>query len=678
MSAEKNIEIFNSYESDWEETRNRQIKHVNFYRGRQYSRADSRKLRAMGIKPITINLVRPLLSQQASMLTSSRPTWKVVPIQGASKRIAEIAQRLLVGKWNSDYVDIEYDRAVLDMLIEGIGYLFIDLASFLENSTFDINIQRLNWKYVYPDPNASRFDLSDAENIVIKKKVGMQYAQVKFRMSESQVKDAMGDVISVNPMSTQIQVLDRFSKYPAERIIYKIKPDNAGNYPELHDMPPSIFYTTKLRKTVEQEKRRWYKDLKVMEAEGKVDLTLLKELNIYRCISVGHNVAYEGVMNIRDYPVIPLVNELIDEVTKVDSEVTFIEGIQEAMNKFYMLTIHNAMLTGNVRFMAPEGSVTNKAQFQRTSALPGATLEWKPQPDLGGGANFGKPEVIQPGNLSPAFYTLSQDLQKKAEYQLSMYAPVRGDAQQSPETFSTTASLQDFGSQRVKRLARRLDIMLAKAGEVMIQFFQNYADVNEMVSFVEDKQYQDNGTVNENFGIMQETPPVNIPSEEGEKDEEGNIVSQFKDDTRIGQYSVKVLTQPNLGTDRLIKAGFMSNMVMNKALPALPSVMSTIFDNMEIPGYQKIIQEMTAKMPNQKMIVNLMKQLKVGQKQIEFLHKQSIEMAKKLEISDFRNELDKKLRDIAEHTKGAVSELKDSLVQQAEDMAGEQGNGQES
>lgn len=686
MSAEKNIEIFNSYESDWAQTRNRMIKWTNFYRGRQYSRKTSKSLTSMGMKPVVINVCRPLLSQQAAIITSTKPTWKVVPLQGADKELADMIQQFLVGKWNSDYVDLELDTVILDMLRAGAGYLFIDLATFTENATFDILIQRLNWKFVYPDPNASRYDLSDSEHMVIKKKIGVMYAQVKFRLTESEVKDAMGDVVASNPMSNQINLIDRFSKYPVERIQYSVKKNDDGTYPDLHDMPPTVFYTSRLRKKVEQEKRNWKKDLEALSSEGKIDLRKVKDLHIYRCMSLGQHTAYEGVINIRDYPIIPFINEMSEEVKQLDSETNFIEGIQENINKFYQLTLQNALLTGNVRFIAPAGAIKNKNQFQKTSSIPGSVNEWEPQPDL---PNAGKPEMIQGAPLASAFYSLANDLKAKAEYELGMFGPMRGDASNSPETFSTTATLQNFGMERLKRVARKIDIMIAKAGEVMIQYMQNYTDTDEILSFIDDRAYvqappqpgqlpqpgNEQMMPNPTMGQVVEIGKVNQPGEHITDPKTEELISVFKNDMRIGKYALKVLTQPNLGTDRLIKAGFMSNMVMNKALPATPQVMKRIFDYLELPGYTDIVQELSEGKPNAQTIQKLIMQLRVLQKQNQMLQNESVKMAKQLEVSDFRGKLDKELQKIKDNIESTKGELVDNVLKNI-DAGGT--NGQES
>ena len=667
MSARQNLEIFNLYESEWQPWRNKAIKYNNFYKNKQYSKKAQSDLKSMGLKALVINVVRPLLGQQLSILTSTKPTWRIVPLQGASKEVADIAGRFLVGKWNSDYLDTQLELALLDVLKVGLGYLFVDCASFLDNATFDILIERVNWKFVYPDPLATKFDLSDAENIIIKKRIGAKRAQVQFQLTDAELKDAISTAGGVNPQLVQVDVIDRFSKYPVERVSYDV---NEKYRNELRDLPPKIFYTSKLKGIKEQEKRNYYKELKQLETDGKIDITKMNELNIHRCLSAGQADIFEGIMNIRDYPVITFSNEFSENANDVDGETVFLEGIQEALNKFYMLTIHNAMLTGNVRYTAPEGSITNPEQWQKASMIPGAVSFWKPQPDL---PNAGQPVQIQPGQLSSAFYGLSNDLMRKAEYETSVFAPIQGNPQGSPETFSTTATLQDFGSQRIKRLARKVDIMIAKAGEVVLQYIQNYTDTDELLEYIDDRPFTEEGQINPAFGTNVSVGKVNTPVVNNEA-----VVKEIKNDTRIGKYAVKVLTQPNLGTDRLIKANFLTSLTMNKVLPFTPAVSKKLLDLMEIPGYMEIVAELSQNSDMQGKVQQLVQNIQVLQKQLQHSTGEADKLAKKLEISDFRNSLDKELLRIKEqvmsHRQNLQSQVDDMVAQQEQQL---QGNGQQ-
>ena len=656
MSAANNQEIFAIYESEWSKFRTRAVKLDNFYNNKQYSRSVASELRAIGLKPLVVPIVRPLIAQQVAILTSTKPSWRVVPLRGASKEVADISQRFLVGKWNSDYVDTQLYLALTDMCKVGLGHLFIDLASFLDNSTFDIIIERLNWKYVYIDPRIQRVDGSDAEDMIIKKRSGLKRAQVVFQMDEGDIRDAIG--VNNKSSISEVDILDRFSKYPVDRVEYSIKDEYKNDLAD-KSLPPSVFYTSKLKSKIEKERKEWYKVVKSLESDGKIELKELSDLNIYRCISVGDHTAYEGIMNIRDYPIITFADEHTGDIKDVQGEIASIEGIQEYINKFYMLTIHNAMLTGNVRFFGPKGSITDIAKFQKTSMLPGAFLEWNVQTDL---PNQGKPDIIQPGQLSSAFYGLSQDLIKKAEYALSIYAPVQGNPQGVPETFSTTASLQEFGTQRIKSLARRVEIMIAKAGEVVMQYIQNYTDVNELLEYVDDRQFTDNGQANPSYGEQISAGRIN------EVDVKEGIVKEIKKDSRIGHYAVKILTQPNFGTDRMNKAAFISNMVMNKALPMTPAVSKRLFDLMEVPGYQEIVNEMTAAQPNSQTIKQLIQNIQVLKKQNQMLLNESDKMAKQLEISDFRRNLDKELANIRTMSNEAKDEAVKNLNEQIQSI----------
>lgn len=656
MSAAKNIEIFNQYESEWAQWRKRAIKLDNFYNNQQYSKTVASELRQVGLKPLVVPIVKPLIAQQVAILTSTKPSWRVIPLKGASREVADISQRFLVGKWNSDYIDTQLYLALLDMCKVGLGYLMIDVANFMDNAVFDILIERINWRYVYPDPRSQRFDISDAEDIILKKRAGLKRAQVVFGLSEKDIKDAVRS--DGRSFISEVDILDRFSKYPVERVEYAIA-DEYRNELSGKELPPTVFYTSKLKSKIENESRKWYKTVKSLENDGKIELKELNELNIYRCISVGAHTAYEGIINIRDYPIIAFADEHSGDLNQTQGETATIEGIQEYVNKFYMLTIQNAMLTGNSRYMGPKDAVKDISKFQKTANIPGAYLEWIPQPDL---PNYGKPERIEPGQLASAFYSLANDLIRRAEYALSIYAPVQGNPQGVPETFSTTASLQEFGTQRIKSLARRVEIMIAKAGEVVMQYIQNYTDVNELLEYVDDRQYTPDGQPNENYGNITQAGTLNeLPIDEG-------VVREIKNDAKIGHFAVKILTQPNFGSDRQNKAAFMSNMIMNKALPATPAVLRRLLDYLEVPGYQEIVSEIASAQPNQQTIQQLIQNVKVLSKQNQLLLSESSKMAKQLEISDFSKNMYMQLADIKMKIKDEISKGSVDINSQLTDL----------
>ena len=645
--------------------RKRQAKFNSFFRGKQYSRREIFLLRKAGLLPLVINVVKPLLSQRRAILTSSKPTWRVVPLQGGSKLIADFAQQFMVGKWNSDYIDTQLNLALKDMLVVGVGWLFVDLASFLDNATFDIKVRKIPWPHVFPDPHAEEFDLSDAENIILRRYSGIKRAQVVFRMTEEQAQEATYDpemslIEGTGPDTRRVLILERYSKFPIKK--YEVTP-RPGEM--LRDLP-TVFYTSELKKITDREERElaaqskmWARDMTALHQEGKIDLRELDELNIYRCMSVGSHDVYSGIMNIRDYPVVPFINEHGDYFMEAQGDTEPIEGIQKAINKFYLLTLHNAMLTGNVRFMGPENAVKNKTQFRATASIPGSYLGYTPDPTL---PNGGKPEIVQGGSVSSAFYQLAQDLLERAKFETSIYNPVLGNPSGTPQTFATTASLQDFGTQPIKEIARRVDIQIAKCGEIVLQFLQNYTSANELIEYVD---YS--GGSSAIRGDEQMTPEQQqqmimlnqIIVKEG-------IVKEIKNNTRIGKYAVKVLTQPNLGSDRMIKAAFLRDMLMNKAIPPTPAVIALLLDLMEVPGADKI----TAELGGQADLEQAKKMIEEMQKKNQQLEQQNMDLLKQKEIDDFKgqardilNEMRTKGKEFSLDSSQKAQQFLDSLTQ---------------
>lgn len=639
--ADTNLEIFQDYESELKDLHERAKRFDSFFKGRQYSRREKRLMKDYGLMPTVINVVRPLLSNRRAIITSSKPTWRVVPLQAGNSIIADACQQFLVGKWNADYLDIQLNLALKDMLITGFGYLLVDLASFLDNSTFDINVKHVGWRYIYPDPNAKEFDLSDAENIIVRKVVGMNRASVIYGLTEEQAAEATGISRSQQQNKlVEVEILDRYSKFPVTRIEVTPKP---GEF--LRDLP-TVFYTSGLQGKIEQERRQKADEMRRLSVEGKIDLRELRSLNIHRSISVGKLDVDSRLMNIRDYPIISFIDEVGDTFKDAVGETEFIDGIQRAINKTYSLMIHNAMLQGNFRVIGPNNAVKDKVKFQKTSAIPGAYLGYDPDPTL---PNGGKPEILQSGSLSSAFYQLSGDLIQKAQFETNAYDAQLGNAKGAPETFSTLASLQDFGSQPIKELARRVDVQVGKLGEVVVQFIQNYTDKNELLEYID----LQTGELTAPKTPQGEPIVLNIPVI---KDA---VVSEIKNNTRIGKYAVRIMTQPNLGTDRLIKAAFIRDMLMNKAIPPTPTVIAMLLKYMEFPNAEGVIAGIQQEQDAASQVQQLSEMLKKKDEEIGQLQTSNMKFRQETELAQFKTQLNERLVAIEGAAQKKLSELSD-------------------
>jgi peptidoglycan hydrolase CwlO-like protein len=125
----------------------------------------------------------------------------------------------------------------------------------------------------------------------------------------------------------------------------------------------------------------------------------------------------------------------------------------------------------------------------------------------------------------------------------------------------------------------------------------------------------------------------------------------------LGKYAVKVLSQPNFGSDRLAKAAFLKDMLMNKAIPPTAAVIALLADLMEIPGGQKLIDEIQKDTGAQSQLAQLAKQMKDMQGKLKRLDSDNTKLMKELEIADFRNDLDKTHRDIKDKAKERIDSI---------------------
>ena len=96
---------------------------------------------------------------------------------------------------------------------------------------------------------------------------------------------------------------------------------------------------------------------------------------------------------------------------------------------------------------------------------------------------------------------------------------------------------------------------------------------------------------------------------------------------------------------------------MNKAIPPTAAVIALLADLMEIPGGQKLIDEIQKDTGAQSQLAQLAKQMKDMQNKLKRMDSDNTKLMKELEIADFRNDLDKTHRDIKDKAKERIDSI---------------------
>ena len=649
--ATENQQLFREYEGSLAPYRRRAYTFDSFYRGKQYTKAEEKELEDYGMMPLVVNVIKPFLGMRRAILTSSRPTLKIVPLQTSNKLLTKALEEFVVGKWNADYCDTQLNLALKDMLNVACGWMMIDHASYLDNATFDFKVKHVNWRYVYPDPEFKEIDASDAENIFIAAPITAAKAMIVYGLSQNEAL-AAGEITNVKQslgLRQQVQAIDRYTKYPVNIMTVEKDGKRIEKGSRADKYIPSVFYTNNLDAKIKAEGEEFEREMRQLASEGLLKFRKKTELNIKRVTSFGKKLVYQGIMPIRDYPLIPFIDEFNENFSRHQGEIDFLEGVQKVLNKSYTIEIYNALLNSNTRWLTRKDSIKDLSIFQKTSHIPGAVIEYEPDPT--DQVNGGRPVPVMPGGLSNAFSNIKGNLVDTVKLITNTYGPTLGDASDSPETFATTSSLQSYGTQPIKELARRVDVQVAKVGEVMVQFIQGYAEENQLLEYLDVKTGEMTKPVDENGEpiILNETVFTD------------GIISEIKNNSKIGAYSYKVLTQPNLGTERLIKGSQMQQMVMNGQLPALPEVMAKMFDYLEIDRVDGLIQALKDNMDKDGKIQQLEEALKAIERNLGLSQDEVGRLNTKVLKAQTETQLNKVVTDFKGKSKEELMKLKQGI-----------------
>jgi len=183
-----------------------------------------------------------------------------------------------------------------------------------------------------------------------------------------------------------------------------------------------------------------------------------------RC-SVGDQFLYEKFLDrkIKDYPVIP-IQYIYTGTPYPLSACTPLVGKQEEINKAHQIMIHNANLSGSLRWLVQEGAVDDDV-WDKYSSTPSARLTYR--------QGFDKPDPIMPLPINNAFFTITQEGKEDFEYISGMYASSQGDVSKQHDTYRGLLAQDEYGTRRIRAWMQSIvEPALEHLGRVVAQFAQ--------------------------------------------------------------------------------------------------------------------------------------------------------------------------------------------------------------
>lgn len=482
--AQESYKLFKDYKSHSRTWRSNAIRMENARFGRQYSNAETKELLAFRQAPLPISVSTAICDTADAMTISAKPVINVAPLihpyddtyTKQSRKVAGIFKHLIQKSWYDSLGNLQFDRAVFDSTNVGHGLLYAVPRS--EFGEFEVDVKHLSWRYFFGDPSSVDPLYQDMDAMIyamnISKKAAYRFVksiEEDINYKEFEENFCKGGFAEEGTFDEDDTYIRRSTKENDDVLFMQrltLEEDNAyliiprrqiNRNAEAADFK----YRTSTQLT---------SDLLQREAEGEIKIEKVSKIFLTEYTSIG-NYGYKVVYPITKYNIVPLVYDHRDTPYPY-SRMWYLYPLQRALNKFMMTSILNASLMNSTRVLAEEGSIVNMKEWITSASMPGVVLRYRlPVPGYST-----PPQVVNPQPMHEAWLTMPRFLTYMMEYISGIFSTMQGNPEGAPDVFSTVASLQSAGGQKIKRRMAKADATLSVLGEVVGEFYKEYAPIN--------------------------------------------------------------------------------------------------------------------------------------------------------------------------------------------------------
>ena len=147
---------------DWQEEAREDF---DFVEGKQWSKSDLRNFKDKGKVPIVINKIKPIINLLSGYQKLHRYDLNFLGRTPDDVELAEVRKDVTKYICDRCHYDGEESSTFNDMVIGGLGWLFVGYKIDEETGEGEAYIQRENPFSIYPDPESHKADFSDAKYI---------------------------------------------------------------------------------------------------------------------------------------------------------------------------------------------------------------------------------------------------------------------------------------------------------------------------------------------------------------------------------------------------------------------------------------------------------------------------------------------------------------------------------
>ena len=375
-----------------------------------------------------------------------------------------------------------------------------------------------------------------------------------------------------------------------------------------------------------------------MIEEGVIVLNRVMVDRIQRILSIGGLLVDNLIMDIDEYPIVPLMNRHNRNPYPM-SDVRFVKPIQEYINKLTSLIIAHASSSTNTKLLIPRGSMDRKQLEEEWSRAGTGVIEYDPE--------LGQPIVAGPIPLPNELYKNKEDAKTSIYQILGIHPLSQGDPSAAPQTYKGTVAIDEYAQRRIKSKLDDIDEMLNQVARVVIQLIQQTYTDEKVVRLMKPDGRTTQATLNK---------PVY-------DDFTGEIVGRVNDVT-IGKYDLIVVSGSTLPSNRWARFDYYMQLYQAGIIDQVE-----VLEQTEVADTEGVLERVSVISQQQQTIQALEEELKRIKGDLQTSERESVHDKKRVEIEKFKRQLGRSSDKTAKAVELFEARLGDQLSMERETEA---------
>jgi len=494
ISAEEIISQYELFRSSASTYFAQMAEDLDFFKGNQLTQLQKNYLESVGQPPEANNKIRPAAEQVLSNVASKAPEWDVTPVGKLDNRLASVYNALVDEIWYKSDGDVHFRNAVKSFIIKGLGYFYIYPEWTADSGLGGMRVKFLKPESVFVDPNTTLDSFSDASGIIMSDTQVRESMYISFPQYRSIIEDAPEDN-SLNESGSgrynrddkqgradigqdhqeTIRKYIHWSKVSVPKV--KIEDSLSGQH-QVYDREEYI----ELIKDPEYE---------LSVNEGSIVEDVIYDTAVREVFVIGEDIAYDNVLPISEYPVIPACNEH-DSTPYPVGDVRHAKSPQRMLNRTEALIMAHTAATTNFKIIYEDGAI--EPDEMRKWSMPNAVIRANPNALSGN-----KIKEFSPSSISSQLFMEKSRYENDIEQIFGAYKYLQGDAAESPDTVGAAAIANEGSARKQNWKVLPLYDMLTRAGRILMEWIPYVYTEQRVVRLVNELGIQEDETLNKPY-----------------------------------------------------------------------------------------------------------------------------------------------------------------------------------